>query len=208
MMRRLALGVALFGALVSAACGGKVYVDASTGSGGSGGSGSITATGNTATTGSGAGGTNIQTACEKLCSVGDAYGCDTGGPSCAPSCASAIDSTPAECQGLYVAALECITASIPSVGCELENVCLAELQELNVCLSSTTCGAAECYDTGTGCGCKGECQGQVRSTECSASGTGYACDCFLNGELVGSCSESSSGSVCDIQYGCCGLLFG
>lgn len=72
-----------------------------------------------------------------------------------------------------------------------------------------SCEDFDCSVGQTFCSCMGECgvcfgdtcSGADVEQSCTVSGNGMACQCFLGGELVGTCAQQSAD--CGLQTGCC-----
>jgi hypothetical protein len=184
------------------ACGGNVIVESTNGAGGSG--------AGPGTGASGVGGGDAEVVCTELCAVGAAFGCDVGGGECVPSCVDGFAAIPSACKDEYAAALACFSDVIPQAGCELVDVCVAEIAVLTDCLSGTPigCSDVECASSETSCSCKGLCDGETRSAECSVQGDELSCSCYQGGEVAGVCAEPvGQGTACDLDFGCCSGLF-
>lgn len=193
----------MFSLIAIGACGGNVIVEDTTGAGGSG------ASSPTGSGASGVGGADPDSTCTKLCAIGDAFNCDTGGGDCVSGCVAAFDTIPTDCHDEYADVLDCAAASIPEAGCDLSEACIEQIFALSACIDSgpVGCGDAECGFGETSCSCKGFCEGQSRAVECSLAGNQYACTCYLEGQQVGSCSEPFQDSACDLAFGCCSAFF-
>ncbi len=202
-------------ALVGAACGGKVvYIEDGDGSGGSGAAGGAgpgpgpgPGPSQTSTTTTGPGDT-----CTQFCAVWGA--CSEGG-NCVAECQQLFGD---DCDAEANAFLVCLTQNFNGT-CEIDgDTCSFELNQYAACTSTGPGCVTDFCDGGGpgGCYCQGTCFGQdLLEQQCFGpmpGGPGGGppppplCDCFFNGEYIGSCD--SPGFECSIEGGCCqNLLF-
>jgi hypothetical protein len=197
----------------ASACGGKVVYSA--GSGGSGGTGT-TGTGQSSSKSTGTGtsvtstssGTSSSTGigpdtCKNYCAV---VGPCLNAP-CDQSCQQALQ-TPG-CQSEAAALIACITQSFDTATCNLKspNACQAEASAFQQCTSPPPQGCSNqmCTGDGQSCGCDATCFGSPVSTKCTLLPSPQ-CQCFMNGQLVGSCTQGG-GFACAPDTGCCSTFF-
>ena len=221
MRRFLLLGAALAAFTSSLACGGNVVVDGpgGGGQGGDGGSppgtttgpGTTSGPGTTTTSGTFTGTTtptapfDIQAYCKSACDVLSSFDCDIS-TACAEDCALAFDQTPVTCQDEFVAYVDCFLGALPEPGCQLAPQCEELYKTYSNCNSPPgDCTDFGCSGDGETCYCSAECQGQYREVECKAAGNGFLCNCYVDGNIAGTCSDFDAS--CDIEAGCCTEFF-
>jgi len=148
------------------------------------------------------------TPCELLCSQH-------------PECWDPGQSCLEQCQSLYADGCEQETDAfllcflgVLGPGCEFpEDACFNEEQAYNQCLSSSDCQTDFCDEFQDGCDCFGECFGTPLQEQCfftfgpdgGPPPPPVSCDCFVNGEFLGSCQLDEL--VCDLDAGCCKFFF-
>jgi hypothetical protein len=164
--------------------------------------------GSTATSsGSGVGG---GAACDAYCAKADQLGCEAG--DCITQCAQAMAELP-DCTSELATLLTCMTQLAttcddlkePPPGCgEAANafaLCANGGCLPGPCRGGSSAGGQE------QCDCTATCNGAMIDVSCiSMPGAGAKCDCFVNGQLVGSCGEQVS-TFCSIDAGCCSMFF-
>lgn len=193
-------------ALLVAACGGKVVVDAD-GSGGQGGDTTTTTTTSVSPVGVVSASSGGSSLCQQVCDAITASGCVQD-----PGCVSNCEDTYANaggCVGLLDAYSKCILENVSS-GCEGPLLCQDIAQSFMDCVGvpPTTCGDLGCTSSGGECSCKGICNDRVLAVTCTPGNATDFCTCFEDGVPVGKCAEpQQTGLSCDIVSGCCSTVF-
>ena len=209
-MHTLTLACASLLALSLCACGGKVIF--SEGSGGTGASGTTAASGTTgkgSTTSTassnpkGSSSTGINpNLCDQFCAV---VGNCINSP-CQQSCQQLL-ATPG-CKNEAAAYATCLIGNFNSQTCALPgNACQAEASAFSSCQGPPPdqCQQNNCGGDAQNCTCDGQCFGQAVTAQCTLLPS-PTCQCFVNGQLAGSCSQGG-GNACSLDQGCCSQFF-
>jgi hypothetical protein len=69
------------------------------------------------------------------------------------------------------------------------------------------CGWSSCSGAGTECSCEGSCFNEAARSECVFVDDYFACDCFLDGDLVASCETDSVLNCVSQGFACCADVF-
>ena len=67
------------------------------------------------------------------------------------------------------------------------------------------CTKGACVGDGDSCDCPGTCGANQVEARCKLLPSPQ-CDCLINGQVVSSCTQAS-GNACDLELGCCALVF-
>jgi hypothetical protein len=180
-------------ALLTASCGGKVFVDGPTTSGGSGGSSSS--------------GGGDPTACDALCNTLSERSCVGSG--CMAWCSGAVASA-GSCLDKLNAAIACEQAALAKLpdapnACIQVGTCDTEFNAYETCIVNPKCGATQYSGNFPSFECitKAICNDTEAVADCDNQ-TGQ-CTCSLEGKPVGTC-QNDSPFACDLYLGCCGPL--
>ncbi|MDI3291104.1 hypothetical protein [Polyangium sp. 15x6] len=189
-MRRLHSIVSL-GILVvlQAACGGKVVIDRE----GQGGSDPIDP--------------EPSEVCQPYCSVEVALGCFKDEAGCISSCEQSLGAV-GSCDALLGAVYTCLAQDGGSSSdcSKTPPSCTDEIEASQICVASAPCTSpGECHVSVGHCNCKNECGGAILESDCD-TGSGGSCTCRFNGEVVGTCTPTTT-AVCGNLQGCCAGLF-
>lgn len=173
---------------VASGCGAKVVIE--DGAGGDTPSGSTSAT---ASTPEGPLGEACADACRKV------EPCLEDPSSCMDGCLSVSSA----CQKPYITFLECVTATFVA-GCHTSAVCSGELASYTKCTGSCLQYPPSCE----GCDCtQPACDpNQSFGYRCTPLEGSIECECFRNGETVGSCTSFGGECSGPIGSSCCGAL--
>ncbi|MDC3958392.1 hypothetical protein [Polyangium jinanense] len=184
--RILFLGILV---VLQAACGGKVVIDRD----GQGGSDPIDQ--------------EPSDVCPSYCSAEVALGCFKEEAGCVSSCENSLGAV-GSCAALLGAAYTCLGQNIsPSSNCNKPPPpCTDEIEAFQTCVASAPCTSlGECHVSAGDCNCTNECGGALLESDCNTD-TGGVCTCRFNGEVVGTCTPTTT-AVCDNLVGCCAGLF-
>jgi hypothetical protein len=171
-------------ALLAAACGGNVVVDATGGQGGTGGSG---------------GGSS---ACEADCDAIATAGCPLPEQDqCVSQCLQGLAEL-GKCAPASIAYIRC-HAQLPAAQVCSPGTCEDEQTALYSCAHPPGgCTVTSCTLGSGGTQCPSTCGSNSYETVCTDTPPSYACTCTLNGATVGTCTETDSS-----LGGCCWGIF-
>jgi hypothetical protein len=201
MHGRAALGSTIAGLGLLAACGGKVIWTPNGSDGGAGSTSTGSSTGTVMTGKVSSSASGASNACEKYCSV---PGCTANDPGCLTACEQLYTTG---CEQLADAYVTCLAESIEPPDCSAGAPCAGAFTAYGKCGVGSSCSPTSlCSQGGNTCGCTGECFGQKVGTACTATPTGFSCDCLVNGATVGSC-VGIEGTFCNLANNCCAQFF-
>jgi hypothetical protein len=149
---------------------------------------------------SGSGGVSPD-ACDKLCDLFARLECD--GPfSCLSTCKKWVERA-GDCGHEMLAEIDCIADSTTECG---QDVCQAEFAALDACAAGVDCFSSTSAGDGRGgdntcTGSQGCSTGQVRMDCVQIDGGPIDCECFVGGELVGTCVNDIDN--CQVDFNCC-----
>ena len=172
--------------------------------GGAGTTGSTGGTGGTTGSTGGAGGTgggpDVPATCVTMCAAEASFGCTTKA-ACEKTCAGVL-ALPGDCSMELAAVDACYavhTADLTS--CARPSACDGPYGDYLVCVDAL-CVFDPCTDQQGVCSCTAMCASRAVKSVCK----GASCDCFVNGNAAGSCSDGSD-PICGLKESCCTVLY-
>jgi hypothetical protein len=144
--------------------------------------------------------------CDEICTFAEACLIDPG--NCPAACGVGTGNG---CSALHQAYLECVVAIGGGAPCVTPAFsCQQELFDFLSCRDASPIGGGSCGGGNNQCFCTSwDEKSHFYDTDCFAVGPGGgSCDCYKDGELIGSCDHDGAGE-CDAYSNCCApLIFG
>jgi hypothetical protein len=198
---RVGLSFAAF--ILLAACGGEV---SSGGSGGSGGAGGAGGEGGMNPTGGGS-----QQDCLDFCHKLQTSNCMQQIGDCTEFCSMVYGESGAECADEVDALFACWLPSASMCLNDPPAACQPQVDTMEACKDIYGCGPTVCSAGGgpggeSECGCSQTCAMKEQSTSCTQGANGIACECSVNGMIVGTC-QGMGELECGIAESCCAMFF-